>query len=180
MLLLQIRHGRVLEIGFGAGANLVCLANRTGITHYQSIEPNENFASHIDATVKRAVAASAEQRLPFPLAIDRGYAEALPYEDESFDFVFSTHVLCSVDNVPDALREIHRVLKRGGQFVFLEHVLASPDADPWRRSVQDAIEPGEQEGVVLLFFLLLLLLLLCFDDECLSLFLLGFFFLFLA
>ena len=69
------------------------------------------------------------------------------------------------------------VLKRGGQFVFLEHVLASPDADPWRRSVQDAIEPGEQEGVVLLF---LLLLLLCFDDECLSLFLLGFFFLFLA
>ena len=34
------------------------------------------------------------------------------YEDESFDIVLTSNVLCSVDDVEKCLSEIHRVLKK--------------------------------------------------------------------
>jgi SAM-dependent methyltransferase len=49
-------------------------------------------------------------------------AEALPFADDSFDVAVSTLVLCSVDDPPQALRELRRVLRPGGQLLFMEHV----------------------------------------------------------
>jgi ubiquinone/menaquinone biosynthesis C-methylase UbiE len=49
-------------------------------------------------------------------------AEALPFEDESFDFVVSTLVLCTVNDPQRALGEVRRVLRPGGRLVFMEHV----------------------------------------------------------
>ena len=54
-------------------------------------------------------------------------AEHLPFEDERFDTVVSTFTLCSIPDVVHALGEVRRVLKPGGQFLFLEHGRA-PDA----------------------------------------------------
>lgn len=51
-------------------------------------------------------------------------AEALPFDDGSFDTVVSTLVLCTVDDPAAGLREIRRVLAPGGQLLFLEHVRA--------------------------------------------------------
>ena len=69
-----------------------------------------------------------------------GFAESLDdFEDESIDTVISTHVLCSVDELDDALDEIYRVLKPGGRFVFLEHV--ATDDDSWTTSIQRNIRP---------------------------------------
>ena len=51
-----------------------------------------------------------------------GRAEALPVGDRSVDAVVSTLVLCSVDDLGEALREVRRVLRPGGRFVFIEHV----------------------------------------------------------
>ena len=64
----------------------------------------------------------------------RAPAEDLPFEDETFDAVVSTLVLCGVDDQPRAVREIHRVLRSGGRFLFLEHVRAS---DPTAAKKQD-------------------------------------------
>jgi SAM-dependent methyltransferase len=43
-----------------------------------------------------------------------GSVTALPFEDESFDLVFSHGVIHHVDDTEDAVREFHRVLKPGG------------------------------------------------------------------
>jgi SAM-dependent methyltransferase len=52
----------------------------------------------------------------------RAPAEDLPFNDASFDVVVSTLVLCTVDDVPRALRELCRVLRPGGKLLFIEHV----------------------------------------------------------
>ena len=57
-----------------------------------------------------------------PARLVRAPAEDLPLEDASFDFVVSTLVLCTVNDPTRALKEAHRVLKPGGQLLFLEHV----------------------------------------------------------
>ena len=54
----------------------------------------------------------------------KGRAEAIPLRKSSVDIVVSTHVLCSVEDVKKSVNEIKRVLKKGGKFVFIEHVAA--------------------------------------------------------
>jgi SAM-dependent methyltransferase len=46
----------------------------------------------------------------------------------------STLVLCGVDDQPRALRELRRVLRPGGQLLFIEHVRSG---DPARARLQD-------------------------------------------
>jgi len=108
--------GRILEIGFGTGRNL---------PHYpSSVERIEAIDPDLDM-----------DRLSLPrirharIAVDFHHldAEHLPFEEGSFDTVVSTMTLCSIPDVAHALREVRRVLKPGGQFLFLEHGRA-PDA----------------------------------------------------
>jgi SAM-dependent methyltransferase len=54
-------------------------------------------------------------------------AERLPFAAGSFDSAVVTYSLCSIDDPTRALAEVRRVLRRGGDLVFVEHGLA-PDA----------------------------------------------------
>ncbi|WP_018682227.1 class I SAM-dependent methyltransferase [Actinokineospora enzanensis] len=45
-------------------------------------------------------------------------AERIPYDDESFDLVVGHAVLHHIPDLPTAFREVRRVLKPGGRFVF--------------------------------------------------------------
>lgn len=49
-----------------------------------------------------------------------GHAENLPFEDESFDSVYSTFVWRNIDSVDLSMSEIYRVLNPGGKFVLLD------------------------------------------------------------
>ena len=49
----------------------------------------------------------------------RAPAEDLPFDDHTFDVAVSTLVLCGVDDQPRALRELRRVLRPGGQLLFI-------------------------------------------------------------
>ncbi len=105
-------HGRVLEIGAGAGANMPYLPADIKLL---ALEPNGYFHEALRSTA---------QRHSIQLQLIDGSAEHIPIADESLDAVISTLVLCSVQHQEAVLREIHRVLKFGGRFCFLEHVAA--------------------------------------------------------
>jgi ubiquinone/menaquinone biosynthesis C-methylase UbiE len=117
--------GRVLEIGGGTGANLPFYGE--GIEELVITEPEEPMARRL----QRKLASYS-----LPARVVRAPAEELPFEDGSFDSVISTLVLCTVDDPARALGESHRVLKPGGQLVFLEHVRSD---DPGLARWQDRL-----------------------------------------
>jgi SAM-dependent methyltransferase len=106
--LLAQSAGRVLEIGAGTGLNVAHYPTGADVTF---TEPDPHMARRLRA---RGV-----------VVIEAG-AESLPFDDDSFDTVVSTLVLCTVPDVPSALREVRRVLRPGGRLLFLEHVRAAP------------------------------------------------------
>lgn len=108
--LLGSLEGTVVEIGPGAGGNLEYLP--PGV-RWIGVEPNPYFEVHVR---RRA------ERLGREVEIRAGTAERIPVEDGRADAVVSTLVLCSVRDPAAALREIRRVLRPGGRFVFVEHV----------------------------------------------------------
>jgi len=115
--------GRVLEIGAGTGANL---------PHYNgSIE--SLVVTEPEAPMLRRLQRAAREHAPNAQVL-RAPAEDIPFEDDSFDTVVSTLVLCGVDDQPRALREARRVLRPGGRLLFLEHVRAD---DPGFARFQD-------------------------------------------
>ena len=111
--LLGALRGHVLEIGPGEGASLRHLS--PGV-RWIGVEPDP---------VSRASALREARRVGIEATVLDGRAEALPAADRSVDAVVSTLVLCSVDDLAETLREVRRVLRPGGRFVFIEHVGAS-------------------------------------------------------
>jgi ubiquinone/menaquinone biosynthesis C-methylase UbiE len=115
--------GRVLEIGAGTGLNL---------PHYNgSIE--SLVLTEPQAPMLRRLQRAAHEQAPQAQVL-RAPAEDLPFEDDSFDTVVTTLVLCGVDDQPRALREARRVLRPGGRLLFIEHVR---DDDPGFARFQD-------------------------------------------
>ena len=117
--------GDVLEIGGGTGANLPFYG--AGVRELVITEPEEPMARRLERKLAR---------YPLQAKVIRASAEQLPLEDAKFDSVVSTLVLCTVDDPARALAEIRRLLKPGGQLVFLEHVRAE---DPGLAGWQDRL-----------------------------------------
>ena len=116
--------GRVLELGIGMGLNLA-FYNSATVTAVVGVDPSAEL---------RALAEAAPRAPGLVVEVADGTAEALPFEDGSFDTVVCTFTLCSVHTPAAALAQARRVLKPGGEFLFCEHGLA-PDADVarWQR-----------------------------------------------
>jgi len=108
--LLGQARGRVLEVGAGTGANLRYYGD---VEEVVLVEPEEPMARRLEQKIADMGSAARVVRAP---------AEALPFEDGSFDVVVSTLVLCTVADQKQALAEIRRVLKPTGRLLFIEHV----------------------------------------------------------
>jgi ubiquinone/menaquinone biosynthesis C-methylase UbiE len=120
-------QGRVLELGVGMGLNLR-FYDPAKVSEVMGVDP---------APELRAVAEAAERDPALKVKVEDGTAEALPFEDASFDTVVCTFTLCSVCTPPAALAEARRVLKPGGRFLFCEHGLApDPDVAKWQRRIE--------------------------------------------
>jgi len=111
--LLPRAGGNVLEVGIGSGLNAPYYGAH--VRAVWGIDPSERL-------LRMARRRAAEKR--FELVC--GSAEHLPLPDRHFDTVVLTWTLCSIPSPSQALAEIRRVLKPGGQLLFVEHGLA-PD-----------------------------------------------------
>lgn len=110
--LLQRAKGVVLEIGAGTGPNLRYLQNDI---RYLACEPNTHMHPYLQEEIDgwggiaEVAPLSAEE-----LLASRSAA--------SVDTVISSLVLCSVPDQEAVLRQMHRVLRPGGELLLLEHV----------------------------------------------------------
>ena len=122
-LVLADAVGSVLEIGFGTGLNLAYYPqNRVEKITTVDVNPGMNKLAQ-----KRIAASSIE--IDFQVL----NGEKLPMADDTFDTVVSTWTLCSIKQVETAIAEIHRVLKPGGKFLFIEHGLSNePNIQTWQ------------------------------------------------
>jgi ubiquinone/menaquinone biosynthesis C-methylase UbiE len=115
--------GEVLEIGFGTGINLEFYpAAVTGVT---ALDPMEELTERI----RKRIASSTIPLRQFALRADG----ELPFDNDSFDTVITTWTLCSIPDPIKALREMGRVLKPSGRYLFLEHGLSAlPNTAKWQ------------------------------------------------
>lgn len=90
------REGVGLEVGVGTGRFATPLGIRMGV------EPAKAMA---DMARKRGI------------NVHEGRAEALPFDDDSFDFVLMMTTICFLENPLQALEEAKRVLKPEGHII---------------------------------------------------------------
>lgn len=74
-------------------------------------------------------------------------AEAMDFEDQTFDFVFGSGILHHLD-YDKALAELHRVLKPGGVVLFTEPLGHNPAIEYYRKKTPEARTPDEHPLLV--------------------------------
>lgn len=103
-------HGkRVLEIGLGQGADSEQIIRRGAVWSGLDLTPE---------SVDRVRARLSLRQLPHQ-SVKQGSALEIPFEDNSFDIVFSHGVLHHVPDIEAAQREIHRVIKPDGELIVM-------------------------------------------------------------
>jgi len=116
-------NGEILEIGFGTGLNLEHYPEQ--VRRLTAVDPGIGMSRLARHRIERS-------QIEVDLQVQT--AEALAFEDGRFDCVVSTWTLCSIQEAERAVSEILRVLKPGGQYLFLEHGLGDdPGVQRWQR-----------------------------------------------
>jgi demethylmenaquinone methyltransferase/2-methoxy-6-polyprenyl-1,4-benzoquinol methylase len=114
---------RVLDLACGTGDVAFAVANLG--------RPAEVVATDFNAEMLAVAEKKAAENPPaVPVSFSIADAQALPFDDESFDVVT---VAFGVRNFPDReanFREVLRVLKVGGRYIILE--FSRPNHAPWR------------------------------------------------
>jgi ubiquinone/menaquinone biosynthesis C-methylase UbiE len=122
-------RGRVLEVGMGSGINLE-FYDQSRVEMVYGLEPSEGMRRKALPNLNRSPIAVEWLDLP---------GEKIPLEDNSVDTVLLTFTLCTIPDWHAALLQMKRVLKPGGDLLFLEHGEAPHETV---RKWQHRITPG--------------------------------------
>lgn len=93
---------RVLDVGCGPGALTEALVGRLGAAAVSAVDPQPAFVE----TVRDRFAG---------VAVEKGRAEALPYDDDAFDLALAQLVVHFMKDPVAGLREMARVVRPGGR-----------------------------------------------------------------
>nr|XP_042903355.1 methyltransferase-like protein 7A [Parasteatoda tepidariorum] len=104
----------ILEIGIGPGSNLRFYPENSNLT---ALDVNPSFIEIFNKNKKYY------PQISFKRTVLNFGEDMKDINDSSFDVVISTHTLCSVKNVELVIKEVKRVLKTGGKYIFMEHVV---------------------------------------------------------
>ena len=126
--LLRHARGRVIEVGTGPGLNL---------DHYPPAVDELVLTEPEQPMVEQLEKRLAERDLRAQVVA--APAQRLPFEDDSFDTAVCTLTLCTVPDVGETLDELARVLRPGGELLFIEHVRSD---DPGLAKWQDRLAPA--------------------------------------
>lgn len=126
-------QGRVFELGCGGGLNQQ-FYDPARVTGFAGVDPSAKLLDY---------AREEAEKKGWKADIREGVGEDIPFGDATFDTVVCTYTLCSVEDPAKVLSELHRILKPGGQLLFLEHGL-SPDAGvaKWQRRIEPWWKPA--------------------------------------
>jgi len=108
-----VARGSVLEIGVGSGLNLRVYSRAVDRVCGIDLSPELLRFAHEQ---------TADAFLPVSLL--QASAEHVPFADATFDAIVMTWTLCSIASPLAALIEMRRVLKPGGDLLFVEHGLS--------------------------------------------------------
>jgi len=106
-------QGKLLEVGVGTGKNLQYYPQDVDLT---AIDLSSQMLKH---------AIKQEKKLGERAMLLQMDAQLLKFQDNIFDIVLCTFVLCSVPDPITALKEMKRVCKPGGKIIMIEHVLSA-------------------------------------------------------
>ncbi len=120
----------ILEMGCGSGALIRHVARLCGPSHPLTAMDLNPFL------LREAAVLAAEDGVAGQISFRQGNAEALPFDDASFDHAFSVTVLEECD-ANQALRELCRVVRPGGSVGVI--VRAGDMAHPWNIDLPEAL-----------------------------------------
>jgi ubiquinone/menaquinone biosynthesis C-methylase UbiE len=118
----------VVDIGCGAGMDLMLAAEAVGPNGRAiGVDTTEAMAARARAGARALGLANVEVRL--------GDAMSLPVESESVDLVISNGVLNLAPDKDQAFREVFRILKPGGQFLYGDIIVAAELSESIRSDI---------------------------------------------
>lgn len=107
---IPLASGIVLEVGAGSGLNIP----------FYGLKVKKLYA--LDVSLESwKLAEKRAKNASFPIQFMQSSAENIPLENEAVDTVVTTWTLCTIPDPVKALKEIRRVLKPDGFFIFIEH-----------------------------------------------------------
>jgi ubiquinone/menaquinone biosynthesis C-methylase UbiE len=110
---IETARGLVLEVGVGSGLNL----------RFYSQAVDRVFGIDLSPELLRLAHTRTADAL-VPVSLLQASAEHVPFAEATFDAIVMTWTLCSIASPLAALMEMRRVLKSGGDLLFVEHGLS--------------------------------------------------------
>ncbi len=133
-----VRAGQTaLDVGCGTGMLTTVLVERLGADNVTGIDPSESFV------------AAARERFP-GVRIERGSAEALPFNDDAFDVAIAQLVVHFMTDPIAGVREMARVTRPGGVVAACvwDHAGGTGPVSLFWRAAQDVLSDVADEGAL--------------------------------